>query len=164
MEETLFTTIVGWTGLEKERPGMGQGAERPGVITGPWHLAVVTASLGVTFKAPPAHRHVTISQPKETRSPRPVLETHCPNPRMFLFLGHVGIEHSASEAIWGQGQDMPFISWSKMSPLPPFLAPLPRVGPLTSGLAGDSHQKVNLEQTVFRTAGNSVCPEGTDCQ
>lgn len=45
-----------------------------------------------------------------------------------------------------------------------FLAPLLGIGPLTSGPAGDSHQKVNLEQTVFRTAGNSVCPEGTDCQ
>lgn len=55
MEETLFTTIVGWAGLEKERPGVGQRAERPGVITGPLHLAVVTASLGVTFKASPAH-------------------------------------------------------------------------------------------------------------
>lgn len=42
--------------------------------------------------------------------------------------------------------------------------PMPRVGPLASGPSADSRQKVNLEQTVFRAAGNSVCPEGSDCQ
>lgn len=73
-------------------------------------------------------------------------------------------EHSASEASLGRGTGYIIPSLGVIVTLSPFQAPLSRIEPLSSGPAGYSHQKVNLEQTGFRTTGNSVCPEGIDYQ